>query len=150
MKNQTARVVVISRGASFSRGRGTNLSRARWKRARQANSDAAHKDSAPIFAPLFSKDDLHTLFALVFVLGGLATGSSRIANNNMMLTIAPPHSRATYLGFLNTLLGLVTFISVIGGLVVDTLGFTVLFLIALLLAALALIAGARMSTTPRY
>ena len=104
----------------------------------------------PAFAPLLSKDAMHTLFALVFVLGGLATGSSRIANNNMMLTIAPPHSRATYLGFLNTLLGLVTFISVIGGLVVDTLGFTVLFLIALSLAALALIAGARMSTRPAH
>ena len=104
----------------------------------------------PAFAPLLSRDALHTLFALVFVCGGLATGSSRIANNNMMLTIAPPHSRPTYLGFLNTLLGLVTFISVIGGLVVDTLGFTVLFLIALSLAALALIAGARMSSGPAY
>ena len=104
----------------------------------------------PAFSGMLSKGELHTLFAVVFLLGGLATGSSRIVNNNMMLSIAPPASRATYLGFLNTVLGLVTFISVLGGLVVDALGFTVLFTISLALAALALFASTRMSTRPAY
>jgi MFS family permease len=104
----------------------------------------------PMFSGLISRADLNALFAVVFLLGGLATGSARIVSANMMLSIAPPASRATYLGFLSTVLGLVTFVSVLGGLVVDTLGFTVLFLIALVVAALALLASMRMSTKPSY
>ena len=51
-------------------------------------------------------------FGLVFVLSGFATGAGRIINNNLLLDIAPAAERATYIGFLNTILGVATFIPV--------------------------------------
>jgi MFS family permease len=89
---------------------------------------------------------LFTSFAGVFVLSGLALGGSRIVNNNMLLSIAPPMERPTYIGFLNTLLGIVIFVPVIGGAVVDTLGFGVLFVASFLVTMLGMLASTRMST----
>jgi MFS family permease len=84
-------------------------------------------------------------FTLVFVLGGLAIGSGRIVNNNMLLAIAPPAERAIYIGFLNTLLGIVTFVPPFGGALVDLVGFVPLFALTLLIAASALLASLRLS-----
>jgi MFS family permease len=89
---------------------------------------------------------LYSSFTLVFIMSGLALGASRIVNNNMVLTVAPPAERATYVGFLNAILGVVIFVPVLGGLVVDVLGFLVIFVASLVLAALALLASTRMST----
>jgi hypothetical protein len=89
---------------------------------------------------------LFTSFAAVFILSGLAVGGARIVNNNMLLTIAPPMERPTYIGFLNTLLGIVIFVPVIGGAVVDTLGFGVLFVASFLVTMLGMVASTRMST----
>ncbi len=85
-------------------------------------------------------------FALVFVLSGLALGAARIINNNMLLSIAPPAERATYIGFLNTVLGIVIFVPVIGGVLVDIAGFQVLFVLSLLSSASALLVVRKMST----
>jgi MFS family permease len=74
-------------------------------------------------------------FALVFVFSGFAASAAGIINNNVMLNIAPPQLRSEYIGYLNTVLGLITFIPVIGGLLVDWLGFVPVFIVA---AALAL------------
>jgi MFS family permease len=94
---------------------------------------------------------LYTAFTLLFVFSGLALGASRIVNNNMVLTIAPPAERATYVGFLNTVLGVVIFVPVAGGLLIDTLGFEIVFLLAVALSGLALIASWRMSNVkPEY
>jgi MFS family permease len=99
-----------------------------------------------LFANTVDDVFLFTTFTLVFVLSGLAGGAGRIVNNNMLLTIAPAAQRATYVGFLNTVLGVVIFVPVLGGILVDLVGFEVLFLLSLALAALALIASQRMST----
>jgi len=88
---------------------------------------------------------LFTLFALVFVFAGLAVGAARIVNNNMLLTIAPATERATYVGFLNLILGVVIFVPVLGGALVDVLGFEVLFILSLAAAAVALAASLQMS-----
>lgn len=104
----------------------------------------------PLLRGSVSLNTLHTVFALVFVFGGLAAGSARIVNNNMMLTIAPPTERAVYVGFLNTLLGFVTFVPVLGGALVDTVGFATLFVVSLVLALLAMAASTRMSAKTRY
>ncbi|MEO6457383.1 MAG: MFS transporter [Chloroflexia bacterium] len=88
---------------------------------------------------------LFTLFALVFILSGLAVGAARIVNNNMLLTIAPASERATYIGFLNLVLGIVIFVPVLGGVLVDFLGFTILFVLSLALAAVGLAASLQMS-----
>ena len=105
--------------------------------------------TATVFALLAGTVDntvLFTSFTLVFIFSGLALGASRIVNNNMVLTIAPPTERATYVGFLNTVLGVVIFVPVLGGAMIDFLGFEVVFLLALAMAALAFIASRRMST----
>jgi MFS family permease len=88
-----------------------------------------------------------TTFTIVFILSGLALGAARIVNNNMLLTIAPPAERAIYVGYLNTVLGIVIFVPVIGGLLVDLLGFVPIFLLSAVLALFALFAALRMSTS---
>lgn len=97
------------------------------------------------FIGVLNDDFLFSAFTMVFILSGLALGAARIVNNNMLLTIAPPEQRATYIGFLNTVLGIVIFVPVLGGLLIDLVGFRVLFLLSLSLAALAMIASQRMS-----
>jgi MFS family permease len=89
---------------------------------------------------------LYAAFTLVFIFSGLAVGASRIINNNMMLTIAPPADRATYIGFLNTILGIVIFVLVLGGVLVYLLGFEFVFVLAVVASALAMIYSWRMST----
>jgi MFS family permease len=98
-----------------------------------------------LFAKVADSGLLFTVFTLVFVLSGLAVGAARIVNNNMLLALAPPAERATYLGFLNTVLGVVIFVPVLGGILVDLVGFEMLFLLALVFAALAMLAAQRMS-----
>jgi MFS family permease len=104
----------------------------------------------PWFQQALPRGLFYTLFAVVFVLGGLATGSARIVNANMLLAIAPAASRATYVGFLNTVLGFVSVLAVIGGLIVDTVGYIWLFAVAIVFAVLALVSSARMSARPAY
>jgi MFS family permease len=100
----------------------------------------------PLLQGLVPQEQVHTAFAVVFVLAGLAVGSGRIVNNNMMLTIAPPAERAIYVGFINTVLGLVTLVPPLGGLLVDAVGFVWLFAVSLVLALAGLLASTRMST----
>jgi MFS family permease len=76
-------------------------------------------------------------FGLVFVLVGFASGAGRIINNNLLLDIAPAAERPTYIGFLNTVLGLATLVPIIGGSLVDQIGFEPVFALAAGLAALA-------------
>ncbi len=99
----------------------------------------------PALEGVTDRDTVVGAFALVFVLGGLAAGSGRILANNMVLAIAPPAERATYIGFLNTTLGAVTFIPLVGGAIVDAWGFVPLFGLALVIAGSALLASTRMS-----
>lgn len=89
---------------------------------------------------------LFASFALVFVLSGLALGAARIINNNMLLSIAPPAERATYIGFLNTVLGIVILVPVLGGVLVDIVGFQPLFVLSLLFSSSALLVVRKMST----
>jgi MFS family permease len=103
-----------------------------------------------MFIGMWDNVFLYTSFTLVFIMSGLALGASRIVNNNMVLTVAPPAERATYVGFLNAILGVVIFVPVLGGLVVDVLGYLVIFIASVVLAALALLASTRMSTKRPY
>ena len=104
----------------------------------------------PMLSAVAAPNVVSTLFALVFVFAGLAAGSARILNNNMLLSIAPAAERATYIGFLNTVLGLVTFVPPLGGALVDIVGFPALFAFSLLLAGGAMLATTRMSTKHVY
>jgi MFS family permease len=76
-------------------------------------------------------------FGLVFVLIGFASGAGRVINNNLLLDIAPAAERPTYIGFLNTVLGLATLVPIAGGSLVDGVGFEPVFALAAALAVLA-------------
>lgn len=80
----------------------------------------------------------HYLFAGVFILWGFATGAGPIINSNVILNLAPPDERPFYIGFLNTLLGLATLVPILGGTLVDHLGYEPVFLLAAALASGAL------------
>ncbi len=69
-------------------------------------------------------------FALVFIFSGLAVSAANVINTNVLLNIAPPPRRSEYIGYLNTVLGLVTFIPVVGGLLIDWFGFVPVFIVA--------------------
>lgn len=98
------------------------------------------------FAGILPSEVLFSIFALVFVLSGLALGAARIINNNMLLTIAPRSELATYVGFLNTVLGVVIFVPVLGGLLADLVGYQALFALSMLLALSAFFAIRNMSS----
>jgi MFS family permease len=66
-------------------------------------------------------------FGLVFVLVGFAGGAGRIINNNLLLEIAPAAERPTYIGFLNTILGLATVVPILGGTLIDRVGYEPVF-----------------------
>jgi len=77
------------------------------------------------------------LFALVFVLAGASKAARMIGNMNFLLETAPADNRPLYVGFTNTVMGIALLTSSVGGLIVDLVGFTVLFSLALAFYALA-------------
>ena len=99
-----------------------------------------------LFAGIAPSEVLFTAFALVFILSGLALGAARIINNNMLLTIAPRAELSTYVGFLNTVLGVVIFVPVLGGLLADLVGYEALFALSMLLALSAFFSVRNMSS----
>jgi MFS family permease len=88
-------------------------------------------------------------FGLVFVLIGFASGAGRVINNNLLLDIAPAAERPTYIGFLNTVLGLATLVPIAGGSLVDRVGFEPVFALAAGLGLLAFGASFGLSTVRR-
>jgi MFS family permease len=65
-------------------------------------------------------------YALVFVVSGAFVGASGIARTGYLLDVAPSAERSLYLGFSNTLLGVVRFAALASGLIVDWAGFSTL------------------------
>jgi MFS family permease len=88
-------------------------------------------------------------FGLVFVLIGFASGAGRVINNNLLLDIAPAAERPTYIGFLNTVLGLATLVPIAGGSLVDWVGFEPVFALAAGLGLLAFGASFGLSAVRR-
>jgi len=84
------------------------------------------------------------LFALVFILSGASKSGIMIGNMNFLLGIAPPDNRPLYIGFTNTIMGVTLLAVSVGGLIVDLVGFTVLFSLALAFYALALLLTLRL------
>ncbi len=71
-----------------------------------------------------------SLLFLPVALQGIYQSSIMIGQVNFVLEIAPPAERPTYLGLINTALGVVTFTLAMGGLIVDLAGYHALFLLA--------------------
>ena len=78
-------------------------------------------------------------YALVCVASGAFSAGSNIARSGYLLDMAPPAQRPLYLGFTNTLFGVATFASSVGGLIVDWAGFKVLMMASACFYVLALV-----------
>lgn len=70
-------------------------------------------------------------FVLVFIAFGAYVAGANIGNMNLILEIAPPAERPLYLGLSNTLLGIMWFLTGLGGVVAEFAGLQVLFALAL-------------------
>ncbi len=67
------------------------------------------------------------LFTLVFVASGSATSGRGIGLMALLLDIAPGAERASYVGFVRTALGIVSFLPIFAGAVIDRIGFEPVF-----------------------
>jgi MFS family permease len=83
--------------------------------------------------------------SLVFLAAGAANDGSMMAGNTYLLEVVPESERPSYMGLANTMLGLVTFLPVLGGLLVAWLGYNGTFIIALIFALLGVLASLRLS-----
>ncbi|HET7034294.1 MAG TPA: MFS transporter [Thermomicrobiaceae bacterium] len=84
---------------------------------------------------------IYSSFGLVFVLYGIAISGQNLANITYILDVAPDQERAAYVGLINTILGVVSFIPVLGGSLVDRFGFQFLFLVAFLISLAGVLAS---------
>ncbi|HEY6042626.1 MAG TPA: MFS transporter, partial [Anaerolineae bacterium] len=71
-----------------------------------------------------------------FVVNGVSRTAANIAFPSYLLEIAPAGERPLYVGFTNTVLGVATFIPVIGGILLDAAGFGVVLWLTLAISAL--------------
>lgn len=94
----------------------------------------------PIIALVFGflpyNSDLGLQFGLIFVFAGIFRTAANIALPSYLLDIAPPPERSLYIGVTNSILGIATFIPVLGGVIVSLTGFTGVILLALFFSAI--------------
>lgn len=84
---------------------------------------------------------LQLALALVFLTSGAAADASNLAGNTYLLEIVPADERPTYIGLANTILGLATFVPVLGGYLVGQIGYVGTFTVGLAFALLGLLAS---------
>ncbi|NPV09110.1 MAG: hypothetical protein HPY83_14240 [Anaerolineae bacterium] len=82
------------------------------------------------------------LFGVVFATLGASRTAVNVGGQAFLLDIAPAHDRPIYLGFTNTLVGIASLTNVLGGFIVEALGYWALFALAL-----AFYAGAGVAIT---
>ena len=76
------------------------------------------------------------VFLAAFVFLGAATGGSEITFSVLAIEVSPVEDRIIYMGFTNTLIGILIFLTPVGGLLADLASFEALFGVALAAAAL--------------
>jgi hypothetical protein len=77
-------------------------------------------------------------YGIVYVASGAFLAGANIGSPGYLLSVAPPAERPLYLGFTNTLFGMVRFTALASGLIVERAGFAVLLGISAGFSALAL------------
>ena len=70
------------------------------------------------------------LFAGVFLLAGSSNSGRMTGFASLLLDVAPDEERASYIGLLNTSVGLVSFLAIPSGAIIDRVGFQPVFVIA--------------------
>ena len=86
----------------------------------------------------------------VFVLSGMRTSGIGVSGNSLMLDISPTAERSLYVGFTNSLLGIVLIATGLGGLIMNTFGFQVLVVVTIIAHSLALIQGTGLQKSLRH
>jgi len=99
-----------------------------------------------IAAPLFNLSGAVASWWLipVFALSGLRESGVGVAGQSLLLDISPAAERSLYLGFTNSLLGIVLFATTLSGVVVQSFGLMTLLTLTLLAHAFAVMAALRM------
>ena len=92
---------------------------------------------ALVFGVLPAGPALGLPFGLLFVITGIARSAGNISLPSYLLEIAPAGERPLYIGFTNTVLGVVTFLPIVGGILLDLAGFRVIFLLTFVIAGIA-------------
>lgn len=88
------------------------------------------------FGAITPGDNVPVAFAIIFAVYGVARTAGNIAFPTFLLNLAPPQERTLYIGFTNTMLGIATFIPIIGGTLLDLFGFSPLFIITFLMSGI--------------
>ena len=71
-----------------------------------------------------------SLFGLVFLTQGLSVSADVISRMSYLFEIAPAADRPTYFGLANTIVGPLYFLPLLSGALLDTVGFTPIFLVS--------------------
>jgi predicted MFS family arabinose efflux permease len=74
----------------------------------------------------------------VFILAGIRNAAAGVAGNSLLLNIAPDQDRSLYIGFGNSLMGIVLLITGFSGVIVTVMGFEALFLFTIAAHLLAI------------
>ena len=83
------------------------------------------------------------LLVPVFVLTGIRGTAIGVAGNSLLLDISPQKGRSIYMGFTNSLLGIVLFGTALSGVLLALLGYKILFFLIILLNVYAFISASR-------
>lgn len=94
----------------------------------------------PVLALLLPK----TAFWLVFALQGAYLSSIGVGTATYLVNLAPTDARSSYIGLSNTIVGLLAFSPVLGGLLADRVGYVGPMVVATICYAWALYAGRRL------
>lgn len=103
----------------------------KWVMLLAAGATAVIPLLALTFRIVGKNDASAVAFGIIFLLYGVARTAANISFPTYLLNLAPPATRTLYIGFTNTLLGIATFIPIVGGTLLDVFGFTPLFAITL-------------------
>lgn len=95
---------------------------------------------APLLALLLPS----SAFWMVFVLQGAYLAAIGVGTSTYLVNLAPTDSRSSYIGLSNTIVGLLAFSPVLGGLLADRVGYVGPMVVAIICYAWALYAGRRL------
>lgn len=91
----------------------------------------------------------HTAFWVVFALQGAYLSSIGVGTATYLVNLAPTDARSSYIGLSNTIVGLLAFSPVLGGLLADRVGYVGPMVVASICYAWALYAGRRLKLLER-
>ena len=86
----------------------------------------------------------------VFVLSGMRTSGIGVSGNSLMLDISPTTERSLFVGFTNTILGIVLIATGLGGLIMNSFGFQVLVIVTIFAHSLAILQGIKLQKNLRH